>query len=103
MKAFRTAFVLVSTNFFVPRNSTAPRIPDSPGATTHAANTCDTPSHPQLTLVMPTEADAAPTSPPMMECVVDTGSPLRVAMLRKTDDPKMAHIMTRRRTLGRSS
>src|SRR5947207_3200564 len=71
-----------------------------PGAITHAANTYDTPSQPQLTFLNRTDATPAPTTPPMIECVVLTGKPYRVAMDRKVEDPMTAHIMTSIRTGG---
>lgn len=71
-----------------------------PGATTQAAKTCDAPSMPQLTLPMPTEAVAVPTRPPMRECVVETGRPWRVAMVRNMEEPMMVQVMARRRTAG---
>lgn len=52
---------------------------------------------------MPIEAVAAPTNPPMIECVVDTGIPYRVAKVRKIDEAIMAHSMARRRTEGELS
>lgn len=75
-------------------------MPAMPGAITQAAKTCDTPFHPQLILLMPIDAVAEPTRPPMMECVVDTGIPYLVATVRKVDEAMMAHIMARRRTEG---
>jgi hypothetical protein len=38
-----------------------------------------------------------------MECVVLTGRPNRVAMVRKVEDPKIAHIMVSMSTLGWAS
>jgi len=101
--AFRTARpcpFCVSTHSFVMKKIKAPRQPEIPGAMIQAANTCATPSHPQLTCLIPTDAVAAPTIPPTMLCVVDTGSPHRVAAVRKTDEPIMAHIMASISTLG---
>ena len=72
--------------------------PAMPGAMTQAANTCETPSQPQRTCVMPTEAVAVPTSPPIILWVVETGMPYRVAMVRKIDEPMIVHIMARSRT-----
>ena len=39
----------------------------------------------------------------MMECVVLTGSPARVATVRKSEDPIMAHIMASISTAGSAS
>ena len=63
------------TKNFVKRKRQAPRSPARPGAMIQAAKTWDTPCQPQLTLVIPMEAVAVPTSPPIMECVVETGMP----------------------------
>jgi len=98
--ALRTAALLDKTNFLVQKNMMAPKTPEMPGATTQAANTCDTPFHPQCTFSMPIDAVATPTRPPTMECVVETGMPYRVAKVRKVEEPMMAHIMARRRTGG---
>ena len=77
-----------------------PKHPAIPGATTHAANTCGTPPHAQLTLSMPTDAVAAPTKPPTTECVVETGMPYLVAKVKKTEDAMMAHMRLRSSTCG---
>lgn len=82
---------------------TAPSTPAIPGAIPQAAKTCATPCQPQCICFIPTEAVPAPTSPPIIECVVLTGSPKRVAMVRKEDDPMMAHIMASMRTAGSAS
>lgn len=73
--AFLTAFGRDSTAYFVMRNSVTPKTPETPGAITHARKTCETASRPQLIFWIPTDAAAAPTSPPMVECVVLTGRP----------------------------
>jgi hypothetical protein len=87
----------------VKRKRRAPNTPAMPGAMIHAAKTCATPVHPQLTLVMPIDAVPAPTRPPIIECVVETGMPYLVATVRNTEEPKTVHIMASRRTGGASS
>jgi hypothetical protein len=98
-----TAVGFIRTVILVKKKRRPPMTPAMPGATTQAANTCDTPVIPQLILLMPIDAVAEPTRPPTMECVVDTGMPYLVAKVRKVEEPTMAHIMARRRTCGESS
>jgi hypothetical protein len=102
-KALFTAVLFVKINFFVKRNKKYPKHPAIKGATIQAVKICATPCHPQLTFSIPIDAVAAPTKPPMRECVVETGSPWRVANVRKSEDDTMVHIMTRRRTPGELS
>src|SRR5438552_3013639 len=92
-KAFLTACRRIMTKFFVIKNKAAPKHPAIPGATPHAAKTCETPRQPQLICLIPTDAAPDPTTPPTIECVVLTGNPKWVATVRKVDDPMMAHIM----------
>jgi hypothetical protein len=99
-KAFLTECWRLITKYFVIKNKTAPIHPAIPGAIAHAAKTCDTPSHPQLTFLIPTDATPDPTMPPIIECVVLTGKPSRVTMVRKVDDAMMAHIIASSRTGG---
>jgi len=100
MTAFLMACFLNRITAFVKTNKAAPKAPAIPGETIHARNTCETPFIPQFMLLMPTEAVAAPTRPPRVECVVDTGKPYRVAKVRKMEEPTRVHIMARSRTLG---
>lgn len=99
-RALCTAYLLDSTKRFVMRNMPAPSTPAIPGAIPQAAKTCATPCQPQCICFIPTEAVPAPTRPPMIECVVLTGSPKRVAMVRKVEDPIMVHIMASMSTAG---
>jgi len=102
-KALFTALRFIRINFFVKRNKTYPIHPEIRGAITHAAKICETPCHPQLTFSMPMLAVAAPTKPPIRECVVDTGRPRRVAKVRKSEDDMIVHIMTSNKTPGELS
>lgn len=98
-----TAYLLDNTTHLVIRNITAPSTPAMPGAMPQAANTLLTPCHPQCTFLMPTDAVPAPTRPPMIECVVLTGSPNLVARIKKIDEPIIAHIIVSIRTAGSTS
>jgi len=74
-KAYLTALRAVRTKCFVKRNRMALMTAAMPGAMTQVAKTRETPVHPQLILVQPTEATPEPTRPPTMEWVVLTGRP----------------------------
>lgn len=102
-QALCTADLVAKTNLLVRKNISAPKTPEMPGAMTQAANTCDTPVHPQLILVMPIDAVADPTRPPMIECVVETGMPYLVATVRNVEDARMVQNMARSRTGGELS
>ena len=48
----------------------------------------------------PEAAIPTPMTPPIIECVVDTGMVKRVAIVRYVADPTMAHIMPNMSTDG---
>jgi hypothetical protein len=87
-----------------------PKQPAMTGAITHAANTCDTPFHPQLTPSAPIAAIPTSMTPPTVPCleqcqswpgdkgrrrtnVVETGNPTFVPTVSQVDEPIKAHIM----------
>jgi hypothetical protein len=51
----------------------------------------------------PTAAMPNPMTPPISECVVDTGSPTLVAKVKYTEDAITAHTMPSIRTAGLSA
>lgn len=82
MKAARTGFLRFMTPYLVTEKIIAAKQPAIPGAMTQAAKTCETPFQPQFTPDVPKAAMPTPMTPPMIEWVVETGIPSRVASVR---------------------
>jgi len=86
IKAFLTGCWRYMTPYLVMRKTMEPNAPARRGANTQARNTWTTPElmlppH-QWMPSAPTAAIPIPMTPPMIECVVDTGIPNRVATVR---------------------
>jgi hypothetical protein len=82
MNAFLTGLLRRMTPCLVIKKMMAPKPAEMAGAIPQAAKTCETPLNDQFTPFVPAEAIPTPMTPPIIECVVETGMVNRVAMVR---------------------
>src|SRR4051794_24721879 len=100
-------FLRSMTQYFVMVKMMAAKMAETPGAMSQAMNTAVTPllisdddDGIHWMPLPPRAAMPMPMTPPMMECVVDTGIPSRVARVRYSDEAMTAHIMPSMSTAG---
>lgn len=96
-QAFKAGFFWRRTPYLVARKMMAANAADRKGAMIQARKTWTTPElmfppH-QITPSAPTRATPIPMTPPMMEWVVETGRPIRVAKVRYSEEPTRAQVI----------
>src|SRR5690554_8004853 len=100
VRADDTRFCRYSTVFLMANRNSAARAPPNTGEITQLATIL--PMTFQSAMAQPPAAIPAPSTPPTMECVVETGAPIQVARLSHSAPASSAAVINHTNALGSS-